>query len=453
MHTRTLLTVAGTISLSATVLAGPPRLLPRQVPLLQVQCGASGTVNGVATALGADGSVAGEAGCGSTTYGSHGFIVSPRGVVSELDGGTFTFSGPEFVIGDGATVGTGDWCPPVNGACVSALTRSQVGSPIQVIAASAASAPVITSGNMSGWVCGWGGISATNAWRLRPEGTFEPLDLQGAWGIYAEQVSSDGFVAGHAYVGNQKRAIRWDPNSTAATLLPSLVAGTPASATGAGDSGMVVGQSGGRAAAWDASGSPVALLPAGSASEATHIVSDDAHAGAAATVVFGTHAAGTRLFRATTAGDWADLGPPPAAGQSFLSVHVVAAPRRDFMVAVAHTQLYEQKNFLWTAGGGIAALESFLVDMPASIGALTVVDANAAGQLLVNANAQHKAFLLQLLAEGDTNGDGAVDGADIGQVLGAWGAVPAGTRSACDFDGNGAVDGADLGIVLGNWSV
>lgn len=50
---------------------------------------------------------------------------------------------------------------------------------------------------------------------------------------------------------------------------------------------------------------------------------------------------------------------------------------------------------------------------------------------------------------GDLNGDGRVDGADLGLLLGAWGtASPEG-----DLDGSGAVDGGDLGLLLGAWSV
>jgi hypothetical protein len=49
----------------------------------------------------------------------------------------------------------------------------------------------------------------------------------------------------------------------------------------------------------------------------------------------------------------------------------------------------------------------------------------------------------------DLNGDGSVTGADIGALLGAWGACPAGC--AADLDGSGAVSGADLGVLLGAW--
>jgi len=50
---------------------------------------------------------------------------------------------------------------------------------------------------------------------------------------------------------------------------------------------------------------------------------------------------------------------------------------------------------------------------------------------------------------GDLNGDGVVDGADLGALLSQWGAVDPGT--AADLNGDGVVDGADLGLLLGAW--
>ena len=50
------------------------------------------------------------------------------------------------------------------------------------------------------------------------------------------------------------------------------------------------------------------------------------------------------------------------------------------------------------------------------------------------------------LRPGDLNGDGSVDGIDLGILLGNW----AGTGSG-DVNGNGTVDGLDLGILLGGW--
>lgn len=47
---------------------------------------------------------------------------------------------------------------------------------------------------------------------------------------------------------------------------------------------------------------------------------------------------------------------------------------------------------------------------------------------------------------GDMNGDGAVDGGDLGLLLGFWGG-PGG-----DLDGDRTTDGADLGLLLGSWT-
>ncbi len=47
----------------------------------------------------------------------------------------------------------------------------------------------------------------------------------------------------------------------------------------------------------------------------------------------------------------------------------------------------------------------------------------------------------------DLDGNGVVDGADLGQLLGAWGTA----NPAADLNGDGIVDGADLGILLGGW--
>jgi hypothetical protein len=48
----------------------------------------------------------------------------------------------------------------------------------------------------------------------------------------------------------------------------------------------------------------------------------------------------------------------------------------------------------------------------------------------------------------DLNGDGAVNGADLGLMLGAWGVCPG---CAADLNTDGVVNGADLGLLLGSW--
>ena len=48
---------------------------------------------------------------------------------------------------------------------------------------------------------------------------------------------------------------------------------------------------------------------------------------------------------------------------------------------------------------------------------------------------------------GDLNGDGVINGGDLGQLLAAWGTNDA----AADLDCSGTVDGGDLGLLLAGW--
>ena len=50
--------------------------------------------------------------------------------------------------------------------------------------------------------------------------------------------------------------------------------------------------------------------------------------------------------------------------------------------------------------------------------------------------------------QGDLNGDGRVDGEDVGLFLAFWDA----NGGEADFNGDGTVDGADFGILLLNWT-
>ena len=51
-----------------------------------------------------------------------------------------------------------------------------------------------------------------------------------------------------------------------------------------------------------------------------------------------------------------------------------------------------------------------------------------------------------LACAADLNGDGKVDGADLGILLGNWG-----KPGASDLNGDGTTDGADQAILLGQW--
>jgi hypothetical protein len=59
--------------------------------------------------------------------------------------------------------------------------------------------------------------------------------------------------------------------------------------------------------------------------------------------------------------------------------------------------------------------------------------------------------LIDASCTGDLNSDGVVGGADLGILLGAWGACPTSGGCPADLNGDGIVGGADLGILLGAW--
>ncbi|MSQ91081.1 MAG: hypothetical protein EXS01_06800 [Phycisphaerales bacterium] len=84
-----------------------------------------------------------------------------------------------------------------------------------------------------------------------------------------------------------------------------------------------------------------------------------------------------------------------------------------------------------------------------------VVPASAAGETIPYFCVPHCAFFMvgsiQVAAAplaGDFNGDGAVNGADLAQLLSAWGA----TSGAADINGDGIVNGGDLAVLLSNWT-
>jgi hypothetical protein len=48
---------------------------------------------------------------------------------------------------------------------------------------------------------------------------------------------------------------------------------------------------------------------------------------------------------------------------------------------------------------------------------------------------------------GDLDGDGSVNGVDLGIILGNWDTA----NPISDLNGDGATNGLDLGILLGGW--
>jgi len=104
----------------------------------------------------------------------------------------------------------------------------------------------------------------------------------------------------------------------------------------------------------------------------------------------------------------------------------------------------------FTPGSRPAQGEAFTVLTASSVsGAFDAVDSCAPVTVEYTPTSVMVSFAGVSLA--DLNDDGVVDGADLGALLGAWGAC---VDDCCraDLDGNGVVDGGDLGALLGAWS-
>ncbi len=95
----------------------------------------------------------------------------------------------------------------------------------------------------------------------------------------------------------------------------------------------------------------------------------------------------------------------------------------------------------------------FVILTAASVtGSFSQVDSNEAIKVIYAPNQVRVRFIDPPALPGDLNGDGAVDGDDLGALLGAWGPCPPDPPCDADLDGNGIVDGGDLGVLLGNWT-
>jgi hypothetical protein len=84
------------------------------------------------------------------------------------------------------------------------------------------------------------------------------------------------------------------------------------------------------------------------------------------------------------------------------------------------------------------------------LGTFTILQSCDGIQLAYTATEAQLAFTTVSGVMADLTGDGMVDGADLGFLLGAWGIC--GECCLADFNSDGTVDGADLGTLLGSWS-
>ncbi|MFO0872991.1 MAG: hypothetical protein U0575_03345 [Phycisphaerales bacterium] len=107
-----------------------------------------------------------------------------------------------------------------------------------------------------------------------------------------------------------------------------------------------------------------------------------------------------------------------------------------------------------TRAGGYAPLstEEFTVLVAGSrVGTFTSVVSCDPVEVTYTANSVKVRFPTSTGIVGDLNGDGIVNGLDLGILLGFWGPCP-GTCCPGDLNGDGLVDGADFGVLLANWT-
>jgi len=95
------------------------------------------------------------------------------------------------------------------------------------------------------------------------------------------------------------------------------------------------------------------------------------------------------------------------------------------------------QEFTLIAAAGITG--SFALILPAVPAPLTISGG-------IETTGSGKALIVRIGADADLNGDGVVDGADLGILISAWG-----SSGTADLNGDGVVDGTDLGILLAQW--
>jgi hypothetical protein len=140
---------------------------------------------------------------------------------------------------------------------------------------------------------------------------------------------------------------------------------------------------------------------------------------------------------------WLDVGPystTPGTVPSDTALPVDPAMRADDLLGMSWSELVAAYG--GAAGGtgidlasvGLASARFVRIRVPADATYVPEIDAVVAVRPAAPA--------------GDLDGNGRIDGADLGILLGDWGACDG---CASDLDGDGAVSGSDLGLLLGAW--
>lgn len=267
-------------------------------------------------------------------------------------------------------------------------------------------------------------------------GDSEPVDIN-ASRIVASNARATGNVPACF------RAVRWSAGASA--VLPVLAGGLSARASAISESGWIVGQglladrSTTHACVWTGTAAPIDLGTLGGTSSYARDIDGTVVVGVADLANGTPHACRWTLAANGTVAQKVDLGALPGAPGS--SAEAIAADGR-------------------IGGNSGDAAVLFRADGPVDLNTLiprgsgwtlTHVTGFGDGGRIVGRgrlNGLPRAFVLEPIAvEGDLDGNGHVDAADLGMLLASWGGA-----GAADLDGDGSVGAADLAILLARWN-
>lgn len=170
----------------------------------------------------------------------------------------------------------------------------------------------------------------------------------------------------------------------------------------------------------------------------------------------GVSANSFQAWRWSAATGGINIGPAPTAGWRGASVATNADGSRVllFYRPFPGPATFGQ-GFIWTPEEGMVNLNTWVtskgVVLPANTVLALPLDISADGNTIVGiARTGNSSFAFAVMLNepcpADLDGNGAIDAADLGILLGNWGG-----RGVGDIDASGSVDAADLGSLLGAW--
>ena len=278
---------------------------------------------------------------------------------------------------------------------------------------------------------GWSGCNA-RGFLWTPEGGMVAMPQSGPFSSRANTISGDGTVIGGWDEANNgtRRAAVWTENAkTGAWTEAFPLAGQPGNLQGFGE---VSGA--------NSDGSLIVGFASGS-SDAT---------------------SGAYILRDRKTIDFIGLLPPTA--QPVVGGLIDTTEDGSLMVGFQREGFGGGQSFratVWTPDGGYGELKPYLNALGANIpDAFTLAVATSIsddGRVICGWGYEGAFFFQEawvvvlpgseVPCPADLNGDGLVNGADLGIMLAAWGTAD----EVADLNGSGSVDGADLGLLLAAW--